>query len=79
LTSGEHHPIRGDRSKWVLFSLDIATARLHDIRQLDSSLRPASNLNPAIRFTLAPDGRSFAYPVVKADSSIWMLRGFQGK
>ena len=71
--------IRSDGSKWYLFSLDIATARLRDIRRLDSSLRPASNLNPAIRFTVAPDGKSFAYPIVKSDSSLWMLQGFEGK
>ena len=71
--------IRTDAGKWYLFSLDIETARLHDIRQLDSSLQPSSNLNPAIRFTLAPDGKSFAYPILKAESSLWMLQGFAGK
>ena len=35
------------------FSLDIETAKLHDIKQLDRSLQPLSNLTPAIRFTLA--------------------------
>jgi eukaryotic-like serine/threonine-protein kinase len=70
--------IRTDAGKWFLFSLDIETAKLHDIKQLDISLRPQSNLNPAIRFTLAPDGNSFAYSTAKSESSIWMLQGFAG-
>ncbi|MGA3024538.1 MAG: protein kinase [Bryobacteraceae bacterium] len=71
--------IRADAGKLYLFSLDIETARLHDIKQLDRSLEPRSNLNPAIRFTLAPDGKSFAYSILKSESSLWMLQGFDGK
>jgi Tol biopolymer transport system component len=71
--------IRDDAGKLYLFSLDIGTAKLRDIKQLDGSLRPRSNLNPAIRFTLAPDGRSFAYAIAKSESSVWMLQGFDGR
>jgi eukaryotic-like serine/threonine-protein kinase len=71
--------IRNDNGKWSLFSLDLATAKLHDIKQLDRSLRPSSPLNPAIRFTLAPDGKTFAYSISKQSSSLWMLQGFAGK
>ena len=49
------------------------------LKQLDSSLIPKSALNPAIRFTLAPDGKTFAYSIVKQSSSLWMLQGFGGK
>jgi eukaryotic-like serine/threonine-protein kinase len=65
--------------KWSLFSLDIETAKLRDIKQLDSSLRPSSNLNPGIRFSLAPDGKRFAYAIAKSESSLWMLQGYAGK
>ncbi len=68
-----------DTGKWYLFSLDIAAARLRDIKQLDSSMRPRSDLNPAIRFTLAPDGKSFAYAIEKMESGLWMLQGFGAK
>ena len=71
--------IRQDAGKWFLFSLDIETGKLHDIKGLDSSLRPQAELHPAIRFTLAPDGKSFAYSVVKSESSVWMLHGFANK
>jgi Tol biopolymer transport system component len=70
--------IRSDGTKYYLFSIDVAAdqPKLHDIKQLDSSLQPRSHLNPAIRFTLAPDGKSFAYSIAKDESSIWMLRGW---
>jgi len=71
--------IRADADKWFLFSLNIETAKLRDIKPVDSALRPISPLNPAIRFTLAPDGKSFAYSVAKRSSSLWMLQGFAGK
>jgi Tol biopolymer transport system component len=71
--------IRSQGTDWYLFSLDMATAKLHDIRQLDGSLRPRSNLSPAIRFTLAPDGKSFAFSILKSANSLWMLQGFDGR
>jgi Tol biopolymer transport system component len=71
--------IRDEAGKPILFSLDIETAKLRDIKALDSSLRPASHLHPSIRFTLAPDGKSFAYSIAKPESSVWMLQGFAGK
>jgi Tol biopolymer transport system component len=71
--------IRQDAGKWFLFTLDIETGKLHDIKGLDRSLRPQSELDPGIRFSLAPDGKSFAYSVVKSESSVWMLQGFANK
>jgi Tol biopolymer transport system component len=71
--------IHTDAGKWFLFSLDLETAKLHDIKLVDNTLRPGSALNPAIRFTLSPDGKSFAYSIAKHSGSIWMLQGFAGK
>lgn len=71
--------IRNNAGKWSLFSLDIETAKLHDIKQLDSSLQPRANLNPGVRFSLAPDGKSFAYAIGKPGSSLWVLQGYPGK
>ena len=70
--------IRYDAGKFYLFSLDIAAqpAKMHDIKELDSSLQPRTHLGPAMRFTLAPDGKSIAYSTAKDESSIWMLRGW---
>jgi Tol biopolymer transport system component/tRNA A-37 threonylcarbamoyl transferase component Bud32 len=71
--------IHFDNSKSILFSLDIETAKLRDIKVLDNSLQPSSPLDPAIRYTLAPDGKSFAYATFKWSTSLWMLQGFDGK
>jgi eukaryotic-like serine/threonine-protein kinase len=71
--------IRNNAGRWTLFSLDIETAKLRDIKELDSSLQPSSNLSPGVRFSLAPDGKSFAYAIVKTQSSLWMLQGYAGK
>lgn len=71
--------IRFDAGKWSLFSLDIETAKLRDIKSLDASLRPRADLNPSLRFTLAPDGKNLAYSIAKSSSSLWMLQGFGGK
>jgi serine/threonine protein kinase/Tol biopolymer transport system component len=71
--------IRYDADKPTLFSLDIETAKLRDIKPLDRSLRASSPMSPSTRFTLAPDGKSFAYSIAKPESSVWMLQGFAGK
>ena len=41
--------------------------------------QPRSNSNPAMRLTLAPDGKSIAYGVGKFKSNLWMLEGFSVK
>ena len=71
--------IRDDGGKHFVFSLDVSSdpARLHDIKQIDASLLPNSNLQPSIRYTLAPDGKSFAYATRKSERSLWMLTGWQ--
>ncbi len=71
--------IRVDNSKPILFSLDIQTEKLRDIKVLDISLSPQFLIEPSIRYTLAPDGKSFAYSTLKAANSLWMLQGFDGK
>jgi hypothetical protein len=71
--------IRSDDNKWFLFSIDIETAKLRDIKQLDSSLRPQLDVGPAMRYALAPDGRSFAYTIAESSNSVWMLQGFASK
>lgn len=71
--------IREDGGEWSLFALDIPTAKLHDIKHLDGSLQAAEPLRPGIRFSLAPDGNSFAYAIGKPESSVWMVQGFAGQ
>ncbi len=61
----------------TLFTLEIATLKQRVIRELSKSLRPASNLQPGIRFSMAPDGKSFVYCTAKYGDDLWMLQGYR--
>jgi serine/threonine protein kinase len=60
-----------------LFSLEIATLKKTIINKLSQDQLPKDNLYPAIRFSLAPDGKSFVYPISKSQSDLWMLQGYR--
>jgi dipeptidyl aminopeptidase/acylaminoacyl peptidase len=62
-----------------LFSVDIATGVEKVLGDWGKSFTPSSSLGPGIRFSLAPDGKSFVYAVVKRSSNLWMLEGFEPK
>jgi dipeptidyl aminopeptidase/acylaminoacyl peptidase len=66
-----------DRERATLFSLDPVTLKQKVIRELGKDLRPKSNLNPGIRFSLAPDGKSVVYSTAKSRNDIWMLQGYR--
>jgi hypothetical protein len=36
----------------------------------------ASDLNPGIRFSLTPDGKSITYAAAGFESTLWLLEGF---
>jgi hypothetical protein len=61
----------------MLFSLNIATGVEKALGDLGKDFAPSTNLSPGIRFSLAPDGKSFVYGAVKAKSNLWMLEGFE--
>ena len=63
----------------TLFSIDLNGGSEKKLGTLTTELRPVSNLHPAIRFSLAPDGKSFVYGVGKFNSNLWMLEGFAQK
>jgi Tol biopolymer transport system component len=62
-----------------LFSVDTATGSEKIIGNVGKDYRPRSNLSPAMRFSLAPDGRSVVYGVGKFQDNLWMLEGFAAK
>ncbi len=64
----EHHQ--------VLFSLDVRSGRQKDIRDLGSDFTLDGPWVPSIRFSLAPDGESFAMFIRKERSDLWMLEDF---
>jgi len=59
-----------------LWAIDIATGKERVIREL-GDLRPASPLNPGLRVTLAPDGKSLAWAVNRARLELWILEGLR--
>ena len=65
------------KDRATLFSLDPMTLKRKDIKELGKDFRPASNLHPGIRFSLAPDGKSFVYSTAKYRDDLWMLTGYR--
>ncbi len=53
--------------------LDPATLKRKETKDLGKDFRPASKLLPGIRFSLAPDGKSFVDS--KSRDDLWMLTG----
>jgi eukaryotic-like serine/threonine-protein kinase len=63
----------------VLISIDVATGTEKFIGNAGPDLRPRSNLNPAVRLSLAPNGKSVAFGTYNPRGSLWMLEGFAMK
>jgi len=63
----------GDRT--ILSSTDVATGKSHDVGDIPPQFRPASNLNPSLRLSLSPGGKSFTYSVGATNSNMWLVTG----
>lgn len=63
----------------LFFSVDVATGAERIIGNAGPEIRPRSNLNPAVRLSLAPDGKSIVFGNRKPNTSLWMLEGFAVK
>jgi len=57
----------------------VATGAEKTIGNVGKDNHPRSNLNPGMRFSLAPDGKSMVYAVGNFKNNIWMLEGFAVK
>lgn len=68
--------MRPERDRQVLFSIDIATGAEKTIGTSSLEFFPNTNLNPGIRLSLSPDGRSILYASGQFTSNLWMLEGF---
>jgi hypothetical protein len=73
------YSIRSDQGREDLFRIDIATGAETVIGNVGREFRPGSNLTPSIRFSLAPDGKSFIFGSGTFTSNLWMLEGFAPK
>jgi Tol biopolymer transport system component len=69
--------MRQEGERQLLFSIDLATGRERITGEVHPAMPPASNVEPSIRFTLSPDGKSFIYGSGKFKSNLWMLAGFK--
>jgi hypothetical protein len=75
--SSRLYGIRQEQGRGRLFSLDLATMKLKNIGELARDFVPRSSLNPGMRLSLAPDGKSMLYPAYRVSGSLWMLEGFE--
>ena len=63
----------------TLFTVDVASGAEKAIGNVGKEDHPRSNLNPAMRFSLAPDGRTIAYGAGRFKDNLWMFEGFAAK
>jgi hypothetical protein len=62
-----------------LFSVDALDGREKVVGDAGKNNGPKSDLNPALRLSLAPDGKSFLYSTMVLKENLWMLDGFEAK
>lgn len=66
-----------DKDHVELFSLDPTTLKMKVIKDLGREWAPRDDLLPGVRFSMAPDGKSFVYAVSKTENDLWMLTGYR--
>jgi len=54
----------------------VVAGRQKDIEDLRTEFIPGGPLSPSNRYSLAPDGKSFALSIRKYHSDLWMLENF---
>jgi Tol biopolymer transport system component len=59
-----------------LSKIDVATGATNTVRTFEPDMAFTTPLNPGVRASLAPDGRSVLTTVQRTRSDIWMLEGF---
>jgi Tol biopolymer transport system component len=71
--------IRRDGERRFLFLLDLLTNKEKVVGEIGEDFRPNSVPNPSMRFSLAPDGKSFVYGALNEKWNLWLLEGFEPK
>ncbi len=64
-------------SHTMLFSLDPVTHKQTVIKELSMDLWPESPSIAGVRFSVAPDGKSFVYSTADNRKDLWMLTGYR--
>jgi hypothetical protein len=60
-----------------LFSVDATDGHEKVVGDAGKNNGPKSVLNPALRLSPAPDGKSFTYSTMMLKENLWMLDGFE--
>jgi Tol biopolymer transport system component len=68
--------IRSRDYRAQLYYVDIATGAEKIVGDAGKGNEPNSPLNPALRLSLSPDGKSFTYGIMSGKDNLWMLQGF---
>jgi len=68
--------LRGEGARELLFSVDVATGSEKVIGDVSKDFAPKGDLHPGIRFSLAPDGKSFVYAAGRVKSNLWLMEGW---
>ena len=66
-----------DKDRATLFSIDPVTLKQKVIKELGKDLRPISFFDPGMRFSMAPEGKSFVYSTAYYRQDLWMLTGYR--
>jgi hypothetical protein len=65
-------------AKPELFYIELANPeKVHDVREIDPILTPGSPINPGIRFSVAPDGKSAVFGTWRKHAVIRLLEHFE--
>ena len=68
--------LRPQKDRQVLFSIELASGAERTLGSSGLDFFPNTNINPSIRLSLAPDGRSILYGSGQFTANLWMLEGF---
>jgi Tol biopolymer transport system component len=69
--------IKRDGDKELLISVDPVSGAEKAMGDLGTEFHPALGFHPAMRFSLSPDGKTFAYTVGSTHANLWMFEGFK--
>jgi Tol biopolymer transport system component len=68
--------LRGEGAQELLFSVDVATGTEKVIGDVGRDFAPQCGFSPGIRFSLAPDGKSFVYAAGVIKPNLWLMEGW---
>ena len=59
-----------------MVAIDAVTGAVRVVSTLGADFRFATPTDPGLRFTLAPDGKSFLGTIVRTRTDLWILEDF---